>query len=519
MAMRRATVLALGACLCACSSAGPIGPAIPSGVPAPIDATWSDPAEYRIDRATEKEGEAIFERTGIGDPYRTGLPYPIFLALLEMHPELLGATPQALADRFGFTSRRAAPESADRDEREGLPLGLHLTDDPNTRVPFLVHNCALCHSEVVRWPGGEKLVVGLGNRRIRVHAFEDALAKIAVAPDFDKEAVASVAARLAQDRGIRWPSEYRGTIVSQTIRGVKERYASRAGLLERVRDGLPGRVATIESFAVALGQLLHRDVETSPTIGWARIPDTIGYAQKRTLSWDGGSEGPSDALVVDADIAAGARVEWLYKHPLQGASLSTFLRHVPRDLRFPGAIDTGLAARGKPIFERACAKCHGTYEDDGRAKSYVEKIVPLDYVDTDPARALAVTDSFVAAANDPKLVVGGMRLVTTRRTMGYVPPVLTNIWARAPYGHAGQWPSLAVLATKPSQRPSRFVIRGEAPLDLERVGVVTADPGTPLGPGDYVQDGNVDGFRVSGHPFIADLGNDSKAVVEYLKAL
>jgi hypothetical protein len=192
---------------------------------------------------------------------------------------------------------------------------------------------------------------------------------------------------------------------------------------------------------------------------------------------------------------------------------------VPRDLHFPGAIDARLAARGKPIFERACAKCHGTYEEDGRAKSYVEKIVPLDYVDTDPARALAVTDSFVAAANDPTLVVGGMRLVTTRRTMGYVPPVLTNIWARAPYGHAGQWPSLVVLATKPSQRPSRFVIRGEAPLDLERVGVATADPGTPLGPGDYVQDGNVDGFRVGGHPFIADLGDDSKAVVEYLKAL
>ncbi|MGH7439647.1 MAG: hypothetical protein ACRENE_28485, partial [Polyangiaceae bacterium] len=281
--------------------------------------------------------------------------------------------------------------------------------------------------------------------------------------------------------------------------------------------------ATIEAFAVALGQLLHRSVTTPATTGYTRIPDTIGFGVKRTLSWDGGSEGPSDALVVDADIAAGARIEWLYNHPLQGASLSTFLRHLPRDLRFPGPIDAPLASRGKVAFEKACSKCHGTYEDDGRAKTYTEKVVPIAYVDTDPARAESVTDSFLAAANDPKLVPPGMRgmaLVKTRRTGGYVPPVLTSIWARGPYGHAGQWPTLAVLATKPAERPTRFVVHGSAPLDLEKLGVQTADASAPLGPGDYVQDDTVPGFRPGGHPFLADLPDDTRtAVIEYLKTL
>lgn len=521
MSTRTSLGAAVGVALFACSSTSPPGPVAPATATASagVDVNWSDPAEYRIEHASEEAGEGIFERTGIGDPYRTGLPYPIFLALLEMHPELLGGTLQALADRFGFTARQPDAQSADRDVRDGLPLGMHLTDDPNTHIPFLVHNCALCHSEVVKWPGGEKLVVGLGNRRIRIHAFEEALAKVASAPDFDRERIGPIAARIADEKGIPWSRDWREVVIQRTIRGVTERYAPRAKWLDRVRDGLPGRVATIESFAIALGQLLHRDVQMSKTIGWAKIPDTIGFGQKRTLSWDGGSEGPSDALVVDADIAAGARIEWLYKHPLQGASLSTFLRHAPRDLRFPGAIDADLARRGKGTFEKTCAKCHGTYEDDGRAKSYVEKIVPLDYVDTDPARAFAVTDDFVAAANDPRLVVGGMRLVSTRRTSGYVPPVLTNIWARAPYGHAGQWPNLVVLATKPSQRPVRFVVHGDAPLDLDKIGVRIGDAGAVLGPGDYVQDGGLDGFRVTGHPFLADLGEDSKAVVEYLKTL
>jgi hypothetical protein len=500
-------------------SAAASGARDPSSASSKNDPNWSDPPEYRIDVPTEEVGQNIFERTGIGDPYRTSLPYPIFLALLEMHPELLGATLQAMADRFGFTPRPQDPQSNDRDVREGLPIGLHLTDDPNTHIPFVVHNCALCHSAVLRLPSGEKLITGIGNRRIRVHAFERALAKVATSPDFDQDAIAPLATRIAEERGIPWSMDWRKRVVGDTIRGVREHYAARAKFLDRVGDGLPGRVATIESFAVALGQLLHRDVQVSAAVGWAKIPDTIGFGQKRTLSWDGGSEGPSDALIVDADIAAGARIAWLYKHPLQGASLSMFLRHAPRELRFPGPIDARLADRGKAAFEQACAKCHGTYEEDGRAKTYVEKIIPLDYLDTDSARALAVTDDFVAAANDPRLVVEGPRLVTTRRTSGYVPPVLTNIWARAPYGHAGQWPNLAALATKPSARPLRFIVHGDAPLDLKKVGLSTSDPGGELSTGDYLQDGNVDGFRVSGHPFLADLGDDTKAVLEYLKTL
>jgi len=507
------------ALLGACSTASPSTP--PPAAPAQftVDALVSDPLEYRIERPSEEAGEEIFTRTGIGDPYRTGLPYPVFLALLSLHPDILGSTAREVTDRFGFTPRAQDPRSADRDVREGLPVGLHLTDDPNTRVPFLMHNCSLCHSEIVRWPGGEKLVIGLGNRRIRIHAFEDAIARIAGMPDFDAAHVGPVAARIAEERGIPWSHDMRGAILTNTLRAIKERFAPRAKFLERVRGALPGRVATIESFAIALGQLLHRDVATSGTTGWAKIPDTIGFAHRRTLSWDGGSEGPSDALVVDADIAAGARIEWLYKHPLQGASLSAFMRHIPRELRFPGPVDAALARRGKAAFERTCAKCHGTYEDDGRAKTYVEKVVPLDYVGTDPARAAAVTDSFVAAANDPALAGGQPMLVSTRRTSGYVPAVLTNIWARAPYGHAGQWPNLAVLATDPSRRPTKFVVHGGAPLDLDKIGLSVSDPGAPVGPGDYVQDGGVDGFRVMGHPFLADLGDESKAVIEYLKTL
>ena len=122
--------------IAACSSAS-IPPAA-SPEPIKIDVTMSDPPEYGVSPHLGGRGETIFTRIGIGDPYRTGLPYPIFLALLSMYPDILGASPEAFVDRFGFTPRAADPQSTDRDAREGLPIGMHLTDDPNTRVPFLV---------------------------------------------------------------------------------------------------------------------------------------------------------------------------------------------------------------------------------------------------------------------------------------------------------------------------------------------------------------------------------------------
>ncbi len=521
--MVRPAWLSIAVLLAACAARAPEPAAVPAPAPAPAapSALMSDPAEYAIDHVSESAGEAIFARTGVGDPYRTGLPYPVFLALLAAYPAELGETTAAFAARFGFIPHPPAAAGAgadDLDAREGLPVGMHLTVDPNTRVAFVMTSCALCHAEVVRWPGGEKLVMGLGNKRIRIHAYDDALARIAARPDFEAARLTALATAKAREHRVAWPAEYRAPIVEATVRALRERVTRRGSFLARVRDGLPGRVATIESFAVALGPALGREVQTAAAVGWAKIPDVIGFAEKRTVSWDGVSEGSMDALVVDADIAAGARVEWLWKHPLQGPSLAAFLRHLPRDLRFPGPIDAELARRGKASFERACARCHGTYGDDGRATHYVERVVPVEVVGTDAARAEAVTDDFVAAANDPR-VDGGAHLVRTRRTNGYVPPVLTSVWARAPYGHAGQWPSLAVIAMKPETRPVRFVVHAGAPLDLDRVGVAVGDPAGPLGEGDFLQDGTAPGLGAGGHPFLSGLGDEAGAVVEYLKTL
>ncbi|HSN27258.1 MAG TPA: hypothetical protein VLT45_13275 [Kofleriaceae bacterium] len=489
--------------LAACGSSVP--PAAPPPHATRGEIPLSNPAEYEIARISRDAGERIFTRTGIGDPYRTGIPYPMFLALLRAYPDALAPDTQRLSARFGFVARAADPHSDDPDVRAGLPLGMHLTTDPITGVPFVVTSCALCHSERLHWAGGEATVIGLGNKRIRVHAYDAAFAKVTKRPGFSVEHLGRLAAEEAAARHIRWPEQYRDAIAAATLDTLRTRAADRRELHARTAAANPpGRVAVIESFAFAL----HADM--APNVGWAKIPDVIGFAERTTLSWDGSQQGSLDLLAVEADVANGVRIAWLEQHPFQGASLGAYLRQPGPRPRFPGPIDHALADRGRVLFADSCAHCHGTYAPDGRVQSYDEQIVPLEDLGVDPARMMAATASFERAANDPALTRGYTKF---QRSTGYVPPVLTNVWARAPYGHAGQWPSLAFLATPPAERPTRFSIDPGGLYDLRTVGVPLVTSGG------YAHDGTRPGFSVAGHPFLADLGPDARAVIEYLKTL
>ncbi len=473
----------------------------------------SDPLEYQIDRISRDAGKAIFERTGIGDPYRTGVPYPLFLALLAGFPDLFGEDPEALAGKFGLIARAADPKSDDPDLRAGLPVGMHLTTDPITNVPFVVNSCALCHAEKLRWQGGEALVYGLGNKRVKIHAYDRAYAEVTKRPGFTAEKLTRLAAEAAAKHGIPWPDEYRAAFVAAAMRELNLRAAARSELHTKTALDPPGRVATIESFALVLATLTGKYVGYAENVGWAKVPDVIGYAQRTTLSWDGSAEGPIDLLAVEADLAAGVRIEWLEKHPFQGASLGAYLRQPANRPAFPGSIDRVRAERGRVVFHKVCADCHGSYNAEGRVVDYDERIIPIQDLGVDPARMMAPTEAFERVANDPALTRGYTRF---RRSNGYIPPILSNVWARAPYGHAGQWPSLAVLAMAPQDRPAKFVALPDDLYDLAAVGVLWSSSPQVSG---FVHDGSKPGFSVLGHPFIADLGADAGVVIEYLKTL
>jgi hypothetical protein len=117
--------------------------------------------------------------------------------------------------------------------------------------------------------------------------------------------------------------------------------------------------------------------------------------------------------------------------------------------KYPFPIDADRAERGRLVFERTCARCHGTYGPDG---VYPNKIIPLDVIGTDPARSLGLSDRLVAHFNSTWL--GELYPVSTER-VGYQAPPLDGIWATAPYLHNGSVPTLYALLHSAS-RPARF---------------------------------------------------------------
>ena len=117
---------------------------------------------------------------------------------------------------------------------------MHLTIDPITTVPFVVTNCALCHTERLRWPGGEAIIVGLGNKRVRIHAYDAAFAAITTQPGFTAAKLGRLAREAAREHEIPWPDEYADALVGATLAALRTRAADRAELHARTAGGSAG---------------------------------------------------------------------------------------------------------------------------------------------------------------------------------------------------------------------------------------------------------------------------------------
>ena len=516
------TLLLVATVLAACTgsrTAGSPGSAAAVADPGKSTVTMSSPAEYGDRPISAEAGAEYFLNTGGGDPYATGLAYPIFLALMEAYPDELGRDWNEFADKFGLI-----PDPAKKGDPRSPPIGFHLTTDPNTSVPWVVANCQLCHAERLRLESGDVVIAGLGSKRVRAHAYAEALVRIGTDPGLESSRLTKLATQRAKAWGVPWPENVRRPIVDATLAPFRTSSALRAAAVKRLGGALPGRIATIESFAIAFNEQRQTTITTPEAIGWAKVPDVRGFPFRDTFSYDGSGYGSPQALVLDADFVFGARPEWYVSHPHIATSTYLYLKSFARVLPFPKPLDAPLATRGKALFDSRCARCHGFYVDHGDEMrvSYRERVVPKEVIGTDPVRTDAVSPSFVEAANAVPLTRGHARV---KNTGGYVPPVLLDVWARGLFGHAGQWPSLEVLATPPAERPRAFIVDNDGLYDLERVGVryevvKTGSARRALKRGEYLYEGDQPGLRVEGHKFLSDLpAPDRRAVIEYLKTL
>ncbi len=152
---------------------------------------------------------------------------------------------------------------------------------------------------------------------------------------------------------------------------------------------------------------------------------------------------------------------------------------------YPFPVDTGLAAKGKGLFERNCADCHRAHNgevydmgtDIGRALVVSETIAdtarrgftatcgPDTRVTMPSGETIRPCAEFDGVSLEGK---SELAMLPPSEHRGYNALPLGGIWAQAPYLHNGSVPTLYHLLV-PGERPDAF-IKGNLNYDARRVG-------------------------------------------------
>ncbi|MCA9271239.1 MAG: cytochrome c [Planctomycetales bacterium] len=191
--------------------------------------------------------------------------------------------------------------------------------------------------------------------------------------------------------------------------------------------------------------------------------------------------------------------------------------------RWPYAIDAALAAKGRRIFERRCAECHGTYDDDPARETYPNRLVPIDRVATDRVRLNSLSVEHRERYAQSWFADFGERKTRTDPG-GYVAPPLDGVWASAPYLHNGSVPTLWHLLhaderPKIWQRTADGYDPARVGLEIQTFDQLPADVDTDRAARRYF-DTRRFGKSAAGHEFPESLAEPEKqALLEYLKTL
>jgi hypothetical protein len=362
---------------------------------------------------------------------------------------------------------------------EELPMGLRRGVTRDGKLVGVTVDCMICHGGSI----GGKSYVGLGNTQLDFKRLVDEMTRAEGGP-----------------RPIT-------TFVVNTARGTVN-----AGMMGIVLLSMRNPDLSLRKFPLPLGASVPEE----------DIPPWWYLGVKKTKYREGRT--PADSHRANMQFLLGEKsLDELRELEPAFRDIQAYLFSLkPPEYPFP--IDRAKAEKGRAVFAKTCAKCHGTYGPDGNCK-YPNKVVALDVVGTDPSRARGITEKSVAHFNatwfgalhpadeDPEVI-------------GYQAPPLLGVWATAPYLHNGSVPSLYSLLNSPT-RPARFKRPPSTEFehyDQAHVGwkFETLDSPQSLSPEErpYLYDTSRWGLGNGGHTFGDKLSEGERMeVIEYLKTL
>jgi hypothetical protein len=493
------------------------------------------------------------------------LPYKVVATALIMREERVRGTTLGRADlpdvyrQFGFlTPSRIAnwpatvpPPHFDRPV--GMVSAVVRGPLPLVRIDAVNLGCATCHAGVLYDSTGRptsEAWAGFPNSSINLEAYTQAVFVALASAVRDQGAFRARVAELFPEMSRSERITLRFFLLPRVARRISELREAGFGALP-FSNGGAGRTNGVASLKLMLGvpvgtatgHTLHGDV------GFTSVPDLSSRGLRRSLLYDGvyapiGERARSDVTVEStavtrshldslSDIVAFFTVSTMGVTPDAGERVIPAMRPVMRWLAteyasppFPGHVDSTRMRAGERVFASRCAKCHGTYGEGSprRLVSFPNALIEQDAMRTDSTR-WAMVDSQVLARLGQSAYGRHMR---AERTGGYVAPILSGVWATAPYLHNGSVPTMWQLLT-PKERPARFLVGGH-PLDFRELGIagVRWSDDSYRYPGGYVPwaipelfDTSRPGMSNRGHerPSAGMSAEEKWALIEYLKTL
>lgn len=368
----------------------------------------------------------------------------------------------------------------------GISVGEVTPGLPPVKVTVANLGCASCHAGPVYSPDGapQPATAWLGspNTSLDLEAYTLAVTTALKRQTKDTLTLLHAVQTLFPDTGV-WETASLRWVVLPLARHRLAVIPDGAGPLPFV-NGSPGVTNGVAALKLQ-GHAPYGNEEA----GFTSIPDLADRSFRSALLYDGAYApkgqprwrpmGREDLTPAHRDRLAA--ITSFFTVPSMGQSPRAAHRQIPvaerafawletrRPQAFPGAIDPDKAARGAAVYASRCSSCHGTYSGPA-VRSRLQRFPNWHgRVGSDPARAAAFTTDLTRYAS-----TGGYDAVMDARPTGdYAAPLLSGLWATAPYMHNGSVPTLAqFLLLDP--RSERFLVGGHR-LDFRAVGIAGED--------------------------------------------
>jgi mono/diheme cytochrome c family protein len=444
---------------------------------------------------------ARFEYGSLDGELVAGLPYPIFMILPRVFPDLVAqyATEGYGPKKPGFGGYGAFGLAWEEGQR--LPFGLSIKRLGYDRVTI---NCALCHTASYRLSADDEPHFAVGGPAHTLNL--QGLLRFLIATSHDARFTPT---RLLPEISVHFlldwidEADYAAGLIPAT-RAALHLVEKELGWMNAKPAWGPGR-----DDAFNLPKYILTQTPWDDTTGNTDFPALWRLGSRKGQLYHSAGEAKTlYAVVATSAVGIGSLPAKSFVDRNQWIESFIDTLEPPS---FPQRIDGVLVGQGKAIYQERCAECHA----EGGARTGTA--IPLSELGTDPQHVLAWQQVNADRMNVVVRTLGAEHADVEGAQGGYVAKPLVGLWLLGPYLHNGSVPTLWDLLALPAQRPAVFY-RGYDVVDLDRVGFIST--GSEAEAYGFRFDTGIRGNGNGGHIYGTDLSDgDKRALLEFLKTL